>query len=77
MISRIEWAMNLARDENWLALLAEQRQAEIDRITSSHVEDIETREDAYRRVKLYDELKAHIDSLAATKSIKEKRWKVL
>lgn len=76
-MTRVEWATNLSRDDHWLAMLGELRQAEIDRITSSNLEDIETREDAYRRVKLYDELKAHIDSLAATKSIKEKRWKVL
>lgn len=76
-MTRVEWATNLARDDHWLAMLSELRQAEIERITSSGIEDIETREDAYRRVKVYDGLKAHVDSLAATQSIKERRWKIL
>lgn len=76
-MTRIEWAMNLARDEHWLSMLEELRQTEIDRITASDLMDIESREDAYRRVKVYDGLKAHVDSLAATQSIKERRWKIL
>ncbi len=76
-MTRIEWATNLARDDHWLAMLHELRQAEIDRFASSDTGDYETREDAYRRLKLYDQLKAHVESLAATQSINERRWKIL
>lgn len=76
-MTRIEWAMNLVRDEHWNALLMELRQAEMDRFAGSDTGDFEAREDAYRRVRIYDELRAHVESLAATQTLKERRWKIL
>ncbi len=76
-MTRVEWAMNMARDEHFNALMDELRQAELTKFANSAPIDIEVREDAYRRVRIYDELQAHIESLAMTNSLKEKRWKIL
>lgn len=76
-MTRTEWAGNLSRDQHWIEWMDELRQAEYTRFANSAALDIDTREDAYRRIKIYDEMQAHLESLAMTATMKEKRWKIL
>ena len=76
-MTRIEWAMNMAADEHFKAVMQELREAEVQKFATSAPLDIEVREDAYRRIRFYDDLEAHIESLAMTATVKEKRWKIL
>ncbi len=76
-MTRIEWAMNMMRDEHFTALMEELRQAEIQKFQASAPMDVETREEAYRRVRCLNDLQSHIESLALSATVKEKRWKIL
>lgn len=76
-MTRIEWAMNMAQDEHFKAVMQELRDAEYKKFAASAPQDIDTREDAYRRIRVFDDLEAHIESLAMTTTVKEKRWKIL
>ncbi len=76
-MTRVEWAMNMMRDEHFKAVMEELRQAEIQKFSASNPLDIDTREEAYRRVRCLHDLQSHIEGIAMTAQIKEKRWKVL
>lgn len=76
-MTRIEWAVNMTQDEHWMAVLDEFRQAQYSRFADSDPLDIDAREDAFRRLRVIDEIQAHIESLAMSAAIKEKRWKIL
>lgn len=76
-MTRTEWAMNMTADEHWNAVLDELRKAQYTRFADSDPLDIDAREDAYRRIRCIDDIQAHIESLAMSATIKEKRWKIL
>lgn len=76
-MTRTEWAMNMTRDEHFNALLDELRKVEYDRFAASDAIDIDTREEAYRRIRCLNDLQSHIESLAMSAAMKEKRWKIL
>ena len=76
-MTRVEWAMNMAQDEHFKAVMQELRDAEYKKFATSAPLDTDTREDAYRRIRVFDDLEAHIESLAMTATVKEKRWKIL
>lgn len=76
-MTRVEWAVNMTRDEHFNALLDELRKVEYDRFSASSPIDIDTREEAYRRIRCLNDLQTHIESLAMTEAMNEKRWKIL
>lgn len=76
-MTRIEWACNMVRDEHFNALLDELRKVEYDRFAASAAMDIDSREEAYRRIRCLNDLQTHIESLAMTEAMNEKRWKIL
>lgn len=76
-MTRTEWAMHMVGDDHWNALLDEMKKAQYARFADSDPLDIDVREDAYRRIRCIDDIQAHIESLAMSATIKEKRWKIL
>lgn len=76
-MTKVEWAANLSRDQHWIDLLAEMKQAQVSVFSASRPDEFEVREQAYQRIRFIEELEAHIESLAITETLKEKRWKVL
>ena len=76
-MTRVEWAMNMAADDHFKAVMQELREAEYKKFADSAPLDIDTREDAYRRIRILDDIEAHIEALAMTATVKAKRWKIL
>ncbi len=76
-MTRVEWAMNMMRDEHFNAVMEELRQAEIAKFAASDAMDIDIREEAYRRVRCINDLQSHIEGIAMTATMKHKRWKIL
>lgn len=74
---RSERAEGLLRDELFSNELDIIEQTQIDIILSSDEYDIDKRENAYRMVKALRLIRSHFESIAATKQIERKRWKIL
>lgn len=72
-----EQAANLLRDDYFKAELDKLRQQEIDTIVNSRLDDIDKRENAYRMIKALQLIRTHFESIAASKQIERKRWKIL
>ena len=54
-MTRVEWAMNMAQDEHFKAVMQELRDAEHKKFAASAPLDIDTREDAYTRIRVFDD----------------------
>ena len=76
-MTRTEWATNMMRDTHWREVLDELRTAEMAKFAASEPTDIDSREDAYRMVRCLNQVQSHIESLAMSATIKERRWKIL
>lgn len=75
-MTRDEWARNILLDEYFKEMLEELEQIEIDKFSNSDVNDYDVREQAFVKLNALKSIKAHIESLAATKIINEKRFKI-
>ncbi len=72
-----EQAANLLRDDYFLGEIEKLRQQQIDLILNSSEQDIDARENAYRMIKALSVIRSHFQSIADTKEIERKRWKIL
>jgi hypothetical protein len=59
----------------WLEMLDELKFVEIEKFRNSSPEDIETREQAYRRLRLFEDLETHVEWMASSQKMEEKRLK--
>jgi len=69
-------AKTLLADDFFKDVVNKQRQMYIDTVLNSHEDAIDIRERALQKLRGLDEFIASLESIAATKEIKEKRWKV-
>jgi len=69
-------ATTLLKDDFFKDVVNKQRQMYIDTVLNSHEDAIDIRERALQKLRGLDEFIASLESIAATKEIKEKRWKV-
>jgi len=72
-----ERAANLMRDEEFVAELNKLHDLQIQTIVNSLEHDIDARENAYRMIKALSVIRTHFQSIADTKEIERKRWKIL
>lgn len=72
-----ERAANLMRDEEFTNELLRLQKLYLDTIVNSQEHDIDARENSYRMVKAISVIRAHFQSIADTKEIERKRWKIL
>jgi len=70
-----EQAANLLRDDYFRGELEEA--GYLDSIKNSLEHDLDIRENAYRMMKAIAVIKTHFQSIADTKEIERKRWKIL
>ena len=76
-MNKTEWAVNLLRDDYFIEMMEELRGMEIAKFLNSGYGDIETREEAYARIRVLESIETHLESMAAQKMINEKRIKIL
>lgn len=79
MIERMspDRAENLLRDESFVNELNHLEKSQLDIILTSNEYDIDKRENAYRMIKALQLVRSHFESIAMSKQIDRKRWKIL
>jgi hypothetical protein len=65
------------RDEEFVAELTKLHDLQIQTIVNSLEHDVDVRENAYRMIKALSVIRTHFQSIADTKEIERKRWKIL
>ena len=76
-MKKSDWATNLLRDDYFLEMMEELRGMEIAKFLNIGYGDIETREEAYLRLRVLESIDNHIQGLADQKIIDEKKLKIL
>jgi hypothetical protein len=76
-VDKAQWAINLLREPMWQEMMEELRGVEINKFAMSDYADIETREQAYMRLRVLESIETYLDGIAAQKMIDEKRMKIL
>ena len=76
-ITVAEWAKNLLEDDFFKKVIDDLKNQQIGAILNTNSDGIDEREDAYRTIKTIDLIVGHLQSLAAEKQIREKKWKIL
>lgn len=72
-----ERAANLMRDEEFTGELDKLSQSYLSLIVNSSEHDIDARENAYKMIRAISVIRTHFRSIADTKEIERKRWKIL
>ena len=72
-----ERAANLMRDEAFTGELDKLSQSYLSLIVNSSEHDIDERENAYKMIRAISVIRTHFQSIADTKEIERKRWKIL
>jgi hypothetical protein len=65
------------RDKEFVAELTKLHDLQIQTIVNSLEHDVDVRENAYRMIKALSVIRSHFQSIADTKEIERKRWKIL
>ena len=76
-MNRTEWAVNLLRDDYFIEMMEELRGMEIAKFLNSDYKDIDTREEAYIRLRVLESIDNYIQGLADQKLIDAKKLKIL
>ncbi len=76
-MNRTEWALNLLRDEYFIEMMEELRGVELAKFLNSDYSDVETREQAYLRIRVLESIENYVQGLADQKLIDQKKLKIL
>ena len=76
-MKKSDWAINLLRDDYFIEMMEELRGMEIAKFLNSDYKDIDTREEAYIRLRVIESIDNYIQGLADQKLIDEKKLKIL
>ena len=76
-ITVAEWAKRLLDDDFFKKVIDDLKNQQIGVILSTNSDGIDEREDAYRTIKTVDLIVGHLQSLAAEKQIRDRKWKIL
>jgi len=76
-LDRPQLAKNLINDDFFKEELANLKQIEINVILNSLPEEVDKREIAYSRINAIQSVLTHFESIANTKLIEQKKWKIL
>ena len=75
--NRSERAKTLLDDEFFQEVMDVLKKQQIDVIINSNENDCDLRENSYRNIRVLDLIVAHLQGIADSNKIKEKRWKIL
>ncbi len=76
-MNKSQWAENLLRDDYFKEVMQDLKNQEINRFTMSETNDIDSREQAYIRLRVIESLEDHLQGMVADKKIKDGRLKIL
>ena len=76
-ITVAEWAKRLLEDDFFKKVIDDLKNQQISAILNTNSDGIDEREDAYRTIKTVDLIVGHLQSLAAEKQIRDRKWKIL
>lgn len=76
-LTQAQWAENLIKDDFFVKVIDDLKNQQIGAILNTNSDGIDEREDAYRTIKTIDLIVGHLQSVAAEKQIREKKWKIL
>ncbi len=76
-MNKSQWAENLLRDDYFKEMMQDLKNQEINRFTTSETNDIDSREQAYIRLRVIESLEDHLQGMVADKKIKDGRLKIL
>ena len=76
-MTKQEAIKNVLQSQEFLDVVKDLRENQLNRIIYSNEDEAKEREKAYVRVKTIDELMATLESIAKDGEIKEKAWKIL
>lgn len=76
-MTKQEAIKNVLQSQEFLDVVRDLRENQLNRIIYSNEDEAKEREKAYVRVKTIDELMATLESIAKDGEIKEKAWKIL
>lgn len=74
--NKVEWALHLLQDQNFLDLIADLKTLQLDRFENSREYDIEDRQNAYYKLSAINDIVSAIEGIASQKIINEKRFKI-
>lgn len=77
MQDKLNAIKSLLENEHFLDVMEELKTQHINTIIYSNDQEKDIREQAYQRIACYNELMAHLESIAKTGEIKSKSWKIL
>ena len=77
MQNKVEAVQALLLNQHFLDVVEDLKNQHINSIVYSNDQDKDIREQAYQRIACYNELMAHLESIAKTGEIKSKSWKIL
>ena len=75
--NKAERAQTLLDDEFFQEVVDVLKKQQIDVIINSNENDCDLRENSYRNIRVLDLIVSHIQGIAHSDKIKEKRWKIL
>lgn len=75
--NKAERAQTLLDDEFFQEVIDVLKKQQIDVIINSNENDCDLRENSYRNIRVLDLIVAHLQGIADSNKIKEKRWKIL
>lgn len=75
-MNRTQEAQLLLGNEFFNTVFKELEELQLSRFANSNEEDINVRELAYVKLATLKEIKSHIESIAASSEIRDKRWKI-
>lgn len=76
-MDKAQWAINLIREPMFQEMMEELRGTELSKFITSDYGDLEIREQAYMRLRVFESIDSYLEGLAAQKMIDEKRLKIL
>lgn len=76
-MNKSDWAIHIMQDENFIEVMNELKDLEIQKFRSTDYSDIEQREQAYMRLRVLEDIESYIQGLTNQKLIDAKRWKIL
>ena len=76
-ITVAEWAKRLLEDDFFKKVIDDLKNQQISAILNTNSDGIDEREDAYRTIKTIDLIVGHLQSVAAEKQIRDRKWKIL
>jgi len=75
--NKSERAQTLLDDEFFQEVIDVLKKQQIDVIINSNENDCDLRESSYKNIRVLDLIVSHIQGIAHSDKIKEKRWKIL